>query len=291
MSKNSHESRSKYNEKSYYSDVLTEMTPEYINYNFPVVGIKQFDTYLEVIRTSRLPSPCPKSSGDKRGTITHLSKKSMSRLACLGRQHSKMFKSLITLTYGEFWPTDGAVVKAHLNKVLSWLRRHYPHQEYLWFLEFQNRGAPHIHILYSLVPNDLDRANLALYWAGGVALKWDTELTPNTAKSSLQLYKKMLSVHFFEDTWAALEKVDGAARYVTKYATKTEQKEVPDRYQNVGRFWGSSSGVAFPDSEEIDPVREDELRDRLRVSWHRDMDGFSVLPKFIYLFDDPEGGG
>jgi hypothetical protein len=29
-----------------------------------------------------------------------------------------------------------------------------------------------------------------------------------------------------------------ASAYATKYATKQEQKDVPQEYQNVGRFWG-----------------------------------------------------
>jgi hypothetical protein len=35
-----------------------------------------------------------------------------------------------------------------------------------------------------------------------------------------------------------VKKPHALSYYGTKYATKSHQKEVPDEYQNVGRFWG-----------------------------------------------------
>lgn len=274
--------------KSYYRDG-PDLTPEYINWNFPVRAIRRSNTFLEVVRASRFPPPGPKPESEKRSKIVNMSRKSMSRLTCLARENAAMFKSLITLTYGAAWPQDGDEVKEHLGKILSWLRRRYPHQSYLWFLEFQRRGAPHFHILHSLLPNDLDRVQMALYWASGLALKWGDEMTPASAAASLETYIKILKVHAHNTSWSPLRKVDGAARYVVKYATKEAQKSVPEEYKSVGRFWGSSADVTIPEGEE-EAMDEAELRNRLRVAWQRDMDSYDVLPKYIYLFDD-EGDG
>ena len=40
-----------------------------------------------------------------------------------------------------------------------------------------------------------------------------------------------------------VRKPKGARNYAVKYAQKCRQKEVPENYENVGRFWGHSRGI------------------------------------------------
>ena len=70
--------------------------------------------------------------------------------------------------------------------------------------------------------------------------------------------------------------------YVTKYATKTEQKDVPPEFSNVGRFFGWSSEVR----KTIQPgytalISDGELRWSLREIGHRVSD-YHVIPKYIF---------
>ncbi|GAH86880.1 unnamed protein product, partial [marine sediment metagenome] len=54
---------------------------------------------------------------------------------------------MVTLTYPAVFPKNGKVVKKHLNVMLKWLKYRLPAKNYLWFFEWQRRGAPHVHIL------------------------------------------------------------------------------------------------------------------------------------------------
>jgi hypothetical protein len=42
-----------------------------------------------------------------------------------------------------------------------------------------------------------------------------------------------------------LQKEHAAAAYAAKYATKVEQKEPPEGFENVGRFWGTFGDLAI----------------------------------------------
>jgi len=54
----------------------------------------------------------------------------------------------VTLTYPESYPGDWQVWKAHLKAFLMRLQRRFPDlRGVLWKLEFQERGAPHFHLL------------------------------------------------------------------------------------------------------------------------------------------------
>jgi hypothetical protein len=92
----------------------------------------------------------------------------------------------------------------------------------------------------------------------------------------------MFRVAFHEKSWEAIQRADGVSRYVTKYSTKIEQKTVPKRYQNVGRFWGVSRGVIVPDVAE-EPVTEDELRHELANLDHPAAN-WDVVPKYLFIF-------
>jgi hypothetical protein len=61
--------------------------------------------------------------------------------------------TLCTLTYGDSYPLDPSVVKSHLNHFLTLLRKYCPDAWGVWRAEFQQRGAPHFHLLLWGLPS------------------------------------------------------------------------------------------------------------------------------------------
>lgn len=83
-------------------------------------------------------------------------------------------------------------------------------------------------------------------------------------------------------TWEPIREEDGARRYVAKYATKTKQKDVPEWFGDIGRFWGASRGVK--DSRErprIVQLTDGELREILTKSG-RKVGEWDVLPRYLW---------
>lgn len=192
----------------------------------PVTAIIQFKRDVVVIRGH--PKTRPKNRYQKerdtsRGTIKKLSRRSRQRLAFVGWNTEVTFESMITLTYPAEYPSDGKRVKQHLRAFLEWMRRRWDNPSYLWFLEFQKRGAPHVHILMSARVVRADYKDVAAAWYRIVDSKDERHLRAGTRTEVLEYHD---------------------ARYATAYASKLEQKRVPADYQNVGRWWGHSRDVA-----------------------------------------------
>lgn len=155
----------------------------------------------------------------KKDTVKRYSSKSMNRLSFVANNTEVQLKNMVTLTYPNEYPTNGKEVKSHLNKFLNSLRR--KEISYLWFLEFQDRGAPHFHIL---INKFLCHKYAAQRWYEICDTGDERHL-----KSGTQVQ--------------AMRTSDGGARYATKYAYKEKQKECPDGFLEVGRFWGHSRDV------------------------------------------------
>lgn len=183
----------------------------------------------------------------------------------------------MTLTYGQKWPKDGGVVRKHRNAFLTWLRRSHSALEYVWFLEFQKRGAPHFHLLLSVVtPSDKEQQRAGEAW-----VKIASKAHPETSAN-------MLRVHQFvgvekDRFWSNIRERDGAIRYMRKYAGKGGQKRVPAQYSNVGRFWGASRGVSVPAGSLLSVnASEPEVRELLCALGREDVATWDVLPKLIH---------
>jgi hypothetical protein len=125
-----------------------------------------------------------------------------------------------TLTYGADYPLDGREVKDHLKAFREACRR----RGYLdatdgpsicWWLEFQARGAPHVHFLAETF---IPKTWLSSTWARIVG-------NPELAKTATRV----------EQVYGGAKTL---ARYAAKYASKQYQKEVPENFVSVGRFWG-----------------------------------------------------
>lgn len=141
---------------------------------------------------------------------------------------------IVTLTYPAQFPTDGKVVKYHLVLLKKWLQYTYGVSA-AWFLEFQERGAPHYHLI---ADKAIDKAALSQRWYEIVGSGDEKHLRAGTQV-------------------AVIRKPHAIAAYVAKYAAKGEQKQVPADYQNVGRFWGGWGKFRKPESAIAEGVDHD----------------------------------
>lgn len=154
------------------------------------------------------------------------------------------YRQMVTLTYPGFYETNGRAVKEHLKRFLQELRREYIRQHSddglhssFWFLEFQFRGAPHFHIFTTWSPN---KDWVSRTWYRIVGSDDIRHLHAGTRVEFLRAGRR------------------GTISYASKYAQKQEQKEVPENYDSVGRFWGVTgrratvSASTFVQANEMD---------------------------------------
>jgi hypothetical protein len=158
------------------------------------------------------------AGGGVRQAITGLSSDSARRLKFQARNITGMV-TLLTLTYPHEFPTDGPTTKNHLRVFCQWLSRQ--GLGGLWILEFQKRGAPHYHLfLNGRLP--YQAINEAWYSIVGSE-------DPKHLKAGCKV--------------EAIRQPHAMAAYAAKYVAKQEQKDVPEGFEHVGRFWGLFGGV------------------------------------------------
>lgn len=169
---------------------------------------------LTVTRRTQFMQPSATTAG-RRGAIAEFSYASRSRMLRQLKECEFSFKpkSFITLTYPSEFPTDGRTVKAHFKRLLDRLQRKFPRIQIFWFLEFQERGAPHFHAYLSRY---LPRGYLPRLWS------WATNGTGGFVD-----IRKIIG-----------SGIGYALKSARRYSAKNEQKSVPVEFQSVGRFWG-----------------------------------------------------
>jgi len=180
----------------------------------------------------------------KRKEISSFSLKSKSRLQHLALNATCDFISQMTLTFdGDRCVIDGKALKSYLNHFLVYIRRRYPGVSYLWILEFQRNGNPHFHVFTTIPYSEKDAKLLGAIWNRVVSgtekhLKVHQYVPAHRYKRPLKKGEK----HGAFCPW-----VMGDGSYLTyKYLSKDRQKSVPPHFNNVGRFWGASRGIAKP---------------------------------------------
>lgn len=230
--------------------------------------------------------------GNKREAIKALSRRSLFRLALTAQSTKFLYHSLLTLTYGPNFPRNGKVVKSHLKRMLAWLAVR-GMKNYLWFVEFQVRGAPHIHIMTDLVDFQIKiyRADMAKFWSDMIepATHYYMRVERNFKTGKIkQLNDYVLTtrgavynVHRHPKQWAALREKDGAARYVTMYAAKKEQKEVPKEYASMGRFWGVPHNLSLKNLVKTWTYTDDAGIIAMCKLMERDFSKWEFFPKII----------
>lgn len=160
-----------------------------------------------------------------RKAIYEFSDKSRAHLDHIACNSGHLIKSQFCLTYHDQNPTDGEVVKKHLDKWLKSYRRRFPAGSYLWVLEFQERGIPHYHVFLSVPVDPVMQKKMARSWV-------------KITKGSKEQYWW----HCRPSNWIPWNMENG--NYLMKnYVVKQAQKDVPQEFQNVGRFWGCSRAM------------------------------------------------
>lgn len=154
-------------------------------------------------------------AGGRRSEISEFSAASRERMlrSLLECEFTYRPKTFITLTYPAQFSNDGRAVKAHLKRFLDRLQRKFPRIRIFWFLEFQERGAPHFHLYCSRL---FRKGYIPRLW------EWATE-------------------HDGGYVWITKIKGSGigyALKSARRYSAKNEQKTVPVEFRSVGRFWG-----------------------------------------------------
>lgn len=267
-----------------------KMSPSDVNRLFPVTELGFYGKGIIKVKRTSMVANDGNAGGGPRGRIEYLSSRSRSYLAFAVAATEVTFGSLLTLTYGNPYPTDGAICKSHLNAFLTRMRATYPGISYVWVTEFQKRGALHFHILLSLSGIETwHRKDAASRWASITApANWATS---TTEELDTAYRKKSYNVHKHKDQWQDLDTVDGAIRYMTKYCLKTEQKLVPEEFQNVGRFFGMSRDVVKNVRKPVTMLVDTEgLQLILEVEKHPTSE-WGVAPKYLFgvtLDLDPE---
>ncbi len=167
----------------------------------------------------------PATYTTKRGKIQELTYKSRKRCKLAIRNTIHLMTTEAGVTYPKEYPIDGRTVKKHLNTLLQWLRRR--NAEYVWVIEFQERGAPHYHFILSR-PFD----------EGEWSRAWNRIISADLPK-----YRDDPSALKHGAHIALIRHSGKYGNYMTTYLNKLDQKEVPEYYQSVGRFWGMTRGL------------------------------------------------
>lgn len=266
---------------------MSYFTLDQIDQFFPVVGIWVYPGGIRVQRGCNLALHQARYL-HQRGKIDVVSKRSLSNLALLVRSSGVTFRSLMTLTYGANYPMSGKLAKKHLNHFLVSSKRAFGDYDYIWVLEFQSRGAVHFHIASTLFPpGELEREVFASTWqqictpfswiycqldeVSGRLLPGQTLLTDTAVRD----------VHLSPRYWESVKRKDSLHRYFAKYSTKIRQKNVPNWYGDVGRFWGASRGVKMPEGQYF-RGSDTDVRE-LANQQGRNLASWQVLPKVILL--------
>ena len=180
--------------------------------------------------------------------------------------------ALISLTYpGDWrrWVADGRTLERHRTALRRrWEREWGEPMAGVWVKEFQQRGAPHLHLYVALpkavTEGEMERLrerattakrlerDLGRYQGRGQLRwgNWDGAFVPWLRTSWSEIVGTQgitrshhgrgvdVRVFFFTEEQERLANRDRVARYLAMEATKWRQKQPPNGFLGVGRCWG-----------------------------------------------------
>lgn len=203
------------------------------------------DVRVELVGRRKLDADPPDRDGEE---LRDWSEDSQRRLLWITNNTAAKWKSMLTLTYGELYPTLGTWVSEHRRLMLKAIRQHYGDCLNLWVREYQSRFAPHLHILLTLPlrlptwPLSMPEGYQGPQSFGDWQMHcWASEQWQSTIKHFASEKGLRAGIR-----WEALKSSRGGAAYLAKYLGKLEQKAVPDEAITPGRWWGHSAGAAVP---------------------------------------------
>ncbi len=200
-------------------------------------------------------NPEKKKSGDdklqgkhKGSKIREYTPRTAVRLNLHLTEFSEKYKHEITVTYPAEFPTDGLIVRKHRHELLRRLKRHGV-KNYTTCLEFQERGAPHLHVL---VDEWVNFRELKQMWFKIVGSGDPRHLEAGTSINDIQDITK-------------------TRMYMSAYARKKDQKEVPEGYENVGKWWTSNESAKPHEIDTCEYTTQNEMNreNRQITRWRR----------------------
>lgn len=219
------------------SAVLARRKPKYLRRGLPEFGP---DLKVKVQKLGAYSVGRP----SRRGKVRRFTFDSHRRLVQVLRSTADLWTGTCTLTYPEKFPADGRKVKRHLDAFLRYLRRR--DIAYMWVLEFQKRGAPHFHLLLNgWLPRDRwekDGRQVAAGTPGAVLARRgiESEWYGIVGSGEEKHLRAGTEIHAIQSPAHAKDYISKRAEQLLDYMGKLDQKDVPDCYVNVGRFWGCS---------------------------------------------------
>jgi hypothetical protein len=186
--------------------------------------VKQYRNGETIFAAYRLGNPDNLTPGrnSQNEQLTDQARSKIKRAARM-MQHEFGRCSFCTLTYRRVIP-DHDQAKRHLDNFHKRLRRKYPHLEYLWIAENQQRGAIHFHILFN------QRIHHSI-----INKEWN-EVIANWTKKQGRKHEKL---------YPNIQALNKPARYMAKYMSK-------ENGQIGGNYYDMSKGIR----QLIQPVKE-----------------------------------
>lgn len=177
----------------------------------------------------------------KRGEISCWTRKSRSRLlkrACAIEWEQRGEVVLAHLTYHKH-QVGGREVKKHLRAIVERLKYRFEGLGLIWKMEFQERGAPHLHLLLSIPGWERWDRTKTLQVSENKRM---SEFQSWLARAWWQVTGRESKEHLQAGTSAEYaENIVKAGFYFAGYSqkgSKEYQQEVPEGFEDVGRFWG-----------------------------------------------------
>jgi hypothetical protein len=192
----------------------------------------------------------------KRGGITTFSARSRTRMFDMFHKLEIKRKPIfVTLTYGEDYP-DAKTAKNNLRALFERIRRKMDGLPIsaVWRMEFQERGAPHFHIIFFDLPF-IDKLTWQYWWE---------EITghpePFTRVERVRSHKQIMA---YVSKYVA--KIEPSSK--TGFISLTYLHAYREKHgDNIGRVWGYFQKDALPWAEKFEYER-DWSPDQFR-KWH-----------------------
>ena len=191
----------------------------------------------------------PRPEQQKRGKVTLFSQKARASLLKYTRGIPKdRYKVFTTLTYKDA-PVDA---KDDLDRMLKEFEKSAKESKNkklfsaLWCMEYQERGVVHFHIWHT---HYIDKKELRK--------KWNRITKQDAANPSTDVRAWQANSH------------SGLSSYVSKYAAKQEQKELPEELKETGagRWWGVRGDNSTPlqQKKRLSQADYEKLRDEIAL--------------------------
>lgn len=170
--------------------------------------------------------------GGRRGAVTRFTNSARKRMLSRLGQIRENFRDacFMTLTYPREWNTDPRRWKRDLDVIIKRIRRKWPDACGIWRIEFQERGAPHFHLI---IWNMTGRTGDSRFW---ISRSWFEVVGSGDFK------------HYRAGTnFTRLRNRKRAGRYVSKYSAKVAGNPVdPETGElvQVGRWWGTFGAIS-----------------------------------------------